>query len=54
MSKQSNQKYRKQLEKKVLSKAETSSSNCSNSTKDQPNKFDYGDGDFDAPSNCPK
>lgn len=58
MSKQSNQRYRKELEKKTTQNnfGSNGASNCSDSikttsTQNQPNRYDYGDGDFDAPSN---
>ena len=44
MSKQSNQRYRKELEKKQLTSP-------TNSAKNQEERYDYGDGDFEAPSN---
>lgn len=52
MSKQSNQKYRKELEKEVLSKNSISSENRVNSsTKDDA---EYVSGDFTAPSDSTK
>lgn len=48
MSKQSNQKYRKELEKEVLSKNSIDSDDCfKSSTKDNS---EYVSGDFKAPS----
>ena len=52
MSKQSNQKYRKELEKQVLTKNSIDSDDRVNSSpKDES---EYVSGDFKAPSNCSK
>jgi hypothetical protein len=48
MSKQSNQKYRKELEKKVLSTNSIDSDDSMNSTKKEEDE--YVSGDFRAPS----
>ena len=52
MSKQSNQRYRKELEKEVLTKNSIDSDDCVNNTKNTGDTYDYGDGDFDQPSNA--
>lgn len=48
MSKQSNQKFRKELEKKVLSSNSIDSDDCINSSQHEDSE--YVSGDFKAPS----
>lgn len=56
MSKQSNQRYRKEMKQEGKSTTNVAKNSTTNetTTKNQPNRFDYGDGDFDAPSNQTK
>ena len=53
MSKQSNQRYRKEMEQEGKSTTNSVKTTSSKDviTKNQLNQYDYGDGDFDATSN---